>query len=157
MIPCASSLSTPAWLFLIKSLRLNVERALAISYPNYTSGRWYHKGGKECVRFIKEANTRQEEQALFIGKRGLIRVELTYWVVLSFAEATNSIFRWYRNVAKYYVFLLDISLPSIYIGGKYDKFSANNIRTSKWFKLDWNSRSLLAPMSIELFSEDRKF
>jgi hypothetical protein len=49
-------------------------------------------------------------------------------------------FRWYRNAAKCYVFLSDVSK---------DEF-----RGSKWFTRGWTLQELLAPRSVEFFTKD---
>lgn len=65
-------------------------------------------------------------------------------------EALNSMFRWYRNAAKCYVYLADISMSS----------SGNNIdqafRESRWFTRGWTLQELIAPSSVEFFSSDDK-
>ncbi len=62
------------------------------------------------------------------------------------SEAINSMFRWYHEAVKCYVFLSDVeSPPELYI------------RDSKWFKRGWTLQELLAPRCVEFFSKDRDF
>jgi hypothetical protein len=73
------------------------------------------------------------------------------------AEAINSMFRWYRNAAKCYVYLPDISLPDIDIGAKSDHLPWQMaFRTSRWFTRGWTLQELIAPTLVEFFSQNRK-
>jgi hypothetical protein len=59
------------------------------------------------------------------------------------SEAINSMFRWYHNAAKCYVYLSDVSIGSA-------------IQYSRWFTRSWTLQELLAPTSVEFFSADGK-
>src|SRR5882757_5246938 len=61
------------------------------------------------------------------------------------AEAINSMFRWYRNAAKCYVYLSDVSTTW-----------ESAFRASRWFKRGWTLQELLAPTSVEFFSREGK-
>jgi len=61
-------------------------------------------------------------------------------------EAINSMFRWYRDAARCYVYLSDVST------GDYDWESA--FRKSRWFTRGWTLQELLAPASVEFFSQE---
>ena len=62
------------------------------------------------------------------------------------SEAINSMFRWYRNAAKCYVYLSDVSSSAF---GTNDNFSQlpceSAFRKSKWFTRGWTLQELLAP------------
>jgi hypothetical protein len=61
------------------------------------------------------------------------------------SEAINSMFRWYRDSAKCYVYLSDVSI---------DGFSRNDqsFQKSRWFTRGWTLPELVAPTSVEFFS-----
>lgn len=61
------------------------------------------------------------------------------------AEAINSMFRWYQNAVKCYVYLSDI--PTLDIDPR-------AFRQSRWFTRGWTLQELLAPRTIEFFSRD---
>jgi hypothetical protein len=67
-------------------------------------------------------------------------------------EAINSMFRWYRDAAKCYVYLSDVST------GKHSWSSERlwevGFRQSRWFTRGWTLQELLAPRSVEFFSQD---
>ncbi|KAF2802762.1 heterokaryon incompatibility [Mytilinidion resinicola] len=71
------------------------------------------------------------------------------------AESINSMFRWYRDAAKCYVFLSDVSNFAL------DGRKALNqlpwesaFRESKWFTRGWTLQELIAPASVEFFSKE---
>jgi hypothetical protein len=66
-------------------------------------------------------------------------------------------FRWYRNAARCYVYLSDVSSPA------FDTNEESNPRPwesdfqkSRWFTRGWTLQELLAPTSVEFFSRERK-
>ncbi|KAI0964727.1 hypothetical protein F4678DRAFT_455078 [Xylaria arbuscula] len=71
------------------------------------------------------------------------------------SEAINSMFRWYQNAEKCYVYLSDVSIGGL----SGDSSSARRkrkqyIRHSRWFTRSWTLQELLAPTSVEFFSSD---
>lgn len=65
------------------------------------------------------------------------------------AEAINSMFRWYRNATKCYVYLADVSMSC-----QDDIDQA--LQKSRWFTRGWTLQELIAPGSVEFFSSDGK-
>jgi hypothetical protein len=64
-------------------------------------------------------------------------------------EAINSMFRWYQNAAKCYVYLSNLSIHDY---SKSDHSSQSAIRKSRWFTRGWTLQELIAPLSVEFFS-----
>ena len=74
-----------------------------------------------------------------------------------FSHAIRSMFRWYQNATKCYVYLSDVSIR---------KSKANTmltestwepaLRSSRWFTRGWTLQELLAPSSVEFFSQEWK-
>jgi hypothetical protein len=60
------------------------------------------------------------------------------------SEAINSMFRWYQNADRCYVFLTDIWA---YVPGK-----PQSLKASRWFTRGWTLQELLAPESVEFFT-----
>jgi hypothetical protein len=68
-------------------------------------------------------------------------------------ESLNSMFRWYRGATKCYVYLSDVSTAK-----RSDQFSECTweiaFRQSRWFTRSWTLQDLLAPISVEFFSQE---
>jgi hypothetical protein len=69
-------------------------------------------------------------------------------------EAINSMFRWYQNAAKCYVYLVDLSVLDSDLNSPPSWESA--FRASRWFTRGWTLQELLAPSSIEFFTREGK-
>jgi hypothetical protein len=65
------------------------------------------------------------------------------------SKAINSMFRWYQNAKKCYVFLSDVENDTLEDGGE------SAFRQSRWFRRGWTLQELLAPLSVDFFSKDR--
>jgi hypothetical protein len=64
------------------------------------------------------------------------------------SEAINSMFRWYQNAKRCYVFLSDVENHSLEGDGK------SAFRKSRLFNRGWTLQEPLAPHSLEFFSKD---
>jgi hypothetical protein len=70
-------------------------------------------------------------------------------------EAINSMFRWYSNAAKCYVFLSDVWIRSS-TGINLSSEEMSAFQYSRWFTRSWTLQELLAPTSIDFFSAEGK-
>jgi len=62
-------------------------------------------------------------------------------------------FRWYRNAAKCYVYLSDVSVPGHDENGELPRSTWKlAFKNSRWFTRGWTLQELLAPASVEFFS-----
>ncbi|KAK4182006.1 NACHT domain-containing protein, partial [Podospora australis] len=68
-------------------------------------------------------------------------------------EAINLMFRWYRNAAKCYTYLVDVSIPSPDVDDK--SIWEPAFRASRWFTRGWTLQELIAPTSVEFFSREK--
>ncbi|KAJ4305589.1 hypothetical protein N0V90_001120 [Kalmusia sp. IMI 367209] len=69
--------------------------------------------------------------------------------------AIRSMFRWYRNAARCYVYLPDVSDPPIGVKGEVSQaLWHSEFRESKWFTRGWTLQELLAPALVEFFSHE---
>ncbi|OWY44641.1 HET-like protein [Alternaria alternata] len=64
------------------------------------------------------------------------------------SRAINSMFRWYQNAKRCYVLLSDVANDTSEIDSK------SALKQSRWFKRGWTLQELLAPRSVEFFSEE---
>jgi tetratricopeptide (TPR) repeat protein len=69
------------------------------------------------------------------------------------SKAINSMFQWYRNAARCYVFLSDVSLSAVTEMLPCSDWEAS-FRASEWFTRGWTLQELIAPVSVEFFSRE---
>jgi hypothetical protein len=122
------------------------------TYQDLISGGRKSKTGYEKIKFCGEQAT----------KDGF----LYFWVdtccidksnPAELATAINSMFRWYRNAKKCYVYLADVSTP----GDKADIQADQStweaaFRKSRWFTRGWTLQELIAPAIVEFYSKEGK-
>lgn len=67
-------------------------------------------------------------------------------------EAINSMFRWYQNAEKCYVYLIDVLSP------RHTPISAapweQAFSQSRWFTRGWTLQELIAPEAVEFYAQD---
>ncbi|OAG06349.1 HET-domain-containing protein [Paraphaeosphaeria sporulosa] len=78
----------------------------------------------------------------------LNRAELSY--------AINSMFRWYQNAVKCYVYLLDVPSEKRKVSDEYTRTWEQDFRASNWFTRGWTLQELLAPSAVEFFCSEGK-
>jgi Heterokaryon incompatibility protein (HET) len=72
------------------------------------------------------------------------------------SEAITSMFRWYRDALKCYVYLPDVSAPKRDNNGQTQRTWESAFRASRWFTRGWTLQELLAPGSVEFFSREEE-
>jgi hypothetical protein len=77
------------------------------------------------------------------------------WKLRELSIAINSMFEWYQNATKCYVFLPDVSAPMSDAQLHQDMWEAS-FRSSRWFTRGWTLQELIAPRSIDFFSAESK-
>ena len=114
-----------------------------VTFRDLREGTGKSKAGYEKIEFCRK-------QA---GSDGLIY----FWVdtccidqssSAELSEAINSMFRWYRNADKCYVYLPDVSTARE--GTNWEAA----FRGSRWFTRGWTLQELIAPASVEFFSRE---
>jgi hypothetical protein len=93
---------------------------------------------------------------IFCGKQAAKDGLLYFWVdtccidkssSTELSEAITSMFRWYHDAEKCYVYL-----PDTHVGA--NTIDVLSFRNSRWFTRGWTLQELLAPTSVEFFSSD---
>ena len=102
------------------------------------------KAGYAKIRFCSDQAAQQGYEYLWIDT---CCIDKTNNVELS--EAINSMFRWYREAARCYVYLSDVK-----VGELQNNDWQNDFINSRWFTRGWTLQELLAPKSVEFFSSD---
>jgi hypothetical protein len=69
-------------------------------------------------------------------------------------EAIDSMFRWYQNAARCYVYLSDVSVDGSVGDHGIPQLWEPAFKRSKWFTRGWTLQELIAPTSVEFFSQE---
>jgi hypothetical protein len=114
----------------------------------------HQKIGYQKIKFCGQQATRDALKYFWVDTCCIDKTNNT-----ELTEAINSMFFWYRNAAKCYVYLSDVSTEG------HDHEHDNNgphaapawessFRKSKWFTRGWTLQELIAPSSVEFFSSE---
>jgi hypothetical protein len=70
-------------------------------------------------------------------------------------EAINSMFGWYRNAARCYVYLTDVPISDLSMNGPPSEPQwLSAFRASRWFRRGWTLQELLAPSKVDFFAHN---
>jgi hypothetical protein len=108
------------------------------------------KAGYEKILFCGEQAVRDNLQYFWVDTCCIDK-----WNLPELSNAINSMFRWYRNAAKCYVYLSDVSTPMA-DARLHQIMWEPSFRNSRWFTRGWTLQELIAPASVEFFSMERQ-
>lgn len=111
-----------------------------ITFQDLTQGVGKKKAGYGKIRFCGKQAAKDGLRYVWIDTCCIDKSNST-----ELSEALNSMFRWYSDAAKCYVYLLDV--PARGPGWN------SAFRKSRWFTRGWTLQELLAPEWVEFFSE----
>ncbi|KAF1952777.1 HET-domain-containing protein [Byssothecium circinans] len=101
------------------------------------------KGGYRKIEFCAEQAAQDQLQYFWIDTCCIDK-----WDLRERSKAINSMFRWYKNAARCYVFLPDVSIATDASQSAWDA----SFCASEWFTRGWTLQELIAPVSVEFFS-----
>ncbi|PHH91072.1 hypothetical protein CDD83_1768 [Cordyceps sp. RAO-2017] len=116
-----------------------------VTFKDIVKGRASQKAGYRKLRFCGEQAASDGLKYFWVDSCCIDKANST-----ELSVAINSMFRWYQNATKCYVFLSDVRQ-----GGTQgeNRFSPHHsLRGSRWFTRAWTLQELLAPSSVEFFS-----
>jgi Heterokaryon incompatibility protein (HET) len=121
-----------------------------VSFKDMMDGTGMRKPGYDKIRFCGEQARRDDLQYFWIDTCCIDKSSST-----ELQEAINSMFRWYRNAAKCYVYLADVSRPALDADGRPSQLAwETSFRSSRWFTRGWTLQELVAPVLVGFFSKE---
>jgi hypothetical protein len=121
-----------------------------VTYKDLINGAGKDKAGYEKIKFCGEQATKDGLQYFWVDTCCIDKSNST-----ELTTAINSMFRWYRNAKKCYVYLTDVSTPSLDVQANQSIWDTA-FRGSKWFTRGWTLQELIAPAKVEFFSTEGK-
>ena len=123
-----------------------------VTFKDLTNGAGRDKPGYEKIRFCGEQARQDGLQYFWIDTCCINKANKA-----ELPQAIKSMFRWYYNAARCYVYLSDVSSP---LPKTDDEFNPSlwesDFRKSRWFTRGWTLQELLAPSLVEFFSQEGK-
>jgi Heterokaryon incompatibility protein (HET) len=120
-----------------------------VTFEDMENGTGENKAGFKKLQFCGDQAARHGLEYFWVDTCCINKsnnVELQY--------AINSMFRWYRDAAKCYVYLSDVSTPYGPETRLSDASWESAFRNSRWFTRGWTLQELIAPSSVEFFSKE---
>ena len=120
-----------------------------VTFDDFTAGTYTDKIGYRKIEFCGKQAARDGFQYFWIDTCCINKMNFS-----ELSEAINSMFRWYQDAAKCYVYLSDVSKRC----NADEPFSRSTwiseFRQSRWFTRAWTLQELIAPKSVEFFSQE---
>ena len=123
-----------------------------VTFKDLVEGTGKSKIGYNKIRFCARQAAEDSLQYFWVDTCCIDKSSST-----ELSEALNSMFRWYREAAKCYVYLSDVSFPLIdNTTVDFTEAWEGQFRMSRWFTRGWTLQELIAPASVEFFSKEGK-
>ncbi|KAK4171520.1 HET-domain-containing protein, partial [Triangularia setosa] len=118
-----------------------------VSYKDLEGGRAVSKPGYNKIQFCANQAGRDKLKFFWVDTCCIDKSNST-----ELQEAINSMFRWYRDAAKCYVYLTDVSTHKRNVDGSLAW--KQTFLQCKWFTRGWTLQELIAPTMVEFFSKE---
>jgi len=120
-----------------------------VTFRNLVDGTGEDKTGYEKIRFCADQARRDGLGYFWVDTCCIDKSNNT-----ELSRAINSMFRWYQNAARCYVYLSDISATGHENSQQSRLVWEPAFRAHRWFTRGWTLQELLAPASVEFFTQD---
>jgi hypothetical protein len=111
-----------------------------VTFQDFADGSGERKSGYRKIRFCGKQASLDGIQHIWVDSCCIDKSSSA-----ELAEAINSMFRWYRNADRCYVYLSDVPTADV---------DLQAFRRSRWFTRGWTLQELLAPRTVEFFSQE---
>ena len=143
--------SIPAYAILSHTWAVDDEEE--VTFEDFQDGTWKTKPGCKKIEFCGQQAASDGLRYFWIDTCCIRKS--SDWEL---SQAINSMFRWYKEAAKCYVFLQDVS-AFISTSGSGEERVPNYrwesaFRESRWFTRGWTLQELIAPPLLEFFSAE---
>jgi hypothetical protein len=122
-----------------------------VNFRDLTIGPRKTKSGYKKLRFCAERAARDGLQHFWVDTCCIDKSNNT-----ELSEAINSMFRWYRDATKCYVYLSDVATNNRDQINLSPQSWELAFRKSRWFTRGWTLQELLAPSSVEFFCSNKE-
>jgi hypothetical protein len=137
--------------YAILSHTWSIDTTEEITFKDLVDGTGKGKAGYDKIRFCAEQAGRDSLLYFWVDTCCIDKSNSN-----ELSEAINSMFRWYHDAARCYVYMSDVSIT----GPRQNNDPLElpwepAFRASRWFIRGWTLQELLAPASVEFFTQER--
>ena len=119
-----------------------------VTFKDLMEGTGKGKAGYQKIRFCGEQAATDDLQYFWVDTCCIDKSSSA-----ELSEAINSMFRWYHNAGKCYVYLSDVSISGSIKDDQFSQWAWEPaFQKSRWFTRGWALQELIAPASVEFFS-----
>jgi len=118
-----------------------------VTFKDIVEGSGKSKTGYQKLRFCGEQAAQHGYRYIWVDTCCIDKSNNSELV-----EALNSMYQWYKNAAKCYVYLADVSTNDVNSTRMPAESVEKHLRESRWFRRGWTLQELIAPQSAEFFS-----
>lgn len=123
-----------------------------VNHKDMRKQRGAQKPGWRKIKFCAERAKRDGLEYFWVDTCCIDRKDAA-----ELTESINSMFRWYKNAEKCYVYLADVSSGCIAANEPSRSTWKLEFRNSNWFTRGWTLQELIAPLVVEFFSSDSAY
>jgi hypothetical protein len=120
-----------------------------VTFRNVVDGTGEHKSGWNKIRFCADQARRDGLTYFWVDTCCINKSDLN-----ELSRSINSMFRWYQHAAQCYVYLSGVSAATMGGAQRRDTVQGPTFRSHRWFTRGWTLQELVAPSSVEFFTED---
>jgi hypothetical protein len=114
-----------------------------VLFGDIESNAYHKKDGYRKIEFCAKQAAQDQLQYFWIDTCCIDK-----WNLRELSSSINSMFHWYKNAARCYVFLSDVSSTHQQSGWE------ASFQKSNWFFRGWTLQELIAPISVEFYSKE---
>ncbi|KAM3066459.1 hypothetical protein ACMFMG_012044 [Clarireedia jacksonii] len=123
-----------------------------VTFKDMIEGTSKSKAGYSKIQFCGEQAKRNGLRYFWVDTCCIDKSNST-----ELAEAINSMFHWYRDATKCFVYLPDVSQPCSDSAVGSNEPWESTFRKNEWFTRGWTLQELIAPASVDFFSREEEF
>jgi hypothetical protein len=119
-----------------------------VTYRDLMDGTGKDKVGYEKIQFCAEQAKRDGLEHFWVDTCCIDKSD-----PIEVQRSINSMFRWYKNATRCYIYLADFSATSCEEGQSSELAWEAAFRGHRWWTRGWTLQELLAPASVEFFTQ----
>ena len=123
-----------------------------VTFKDIVKGKGKSKAGNRKIRFCGKQAANDGLQFFWVDTCCIDKSSSE-----ELSEAINSMFCWYQDAARCYVYLSDVSVSTSDRDDEFPRKWKPAFKKSRWFTRGWTLQELIAPASVEFFFKEKQW